>query len=56
MTCQRCNARTEVITEYYDFVDECFVREDICSKCNSVLIETFYKDSRYKSDWIDLNV
>jgi hypothetical protein len=54
MTCSRCNSSTQVVSEYYDFEDKVLVRDNLCVNCNSVLIEKFYENSRYVSDWIDL--
>lgn len=56
MKCSRCKKQTEVVSEYYDFESEVLIRDSICTWCKSVLIEKFYKDDRYVSDWIDLNV
>jgi ribosomal protein S27AE len=56
MKCSRCYSETEVVSEYYDFEDEVLTRDRYCSTCNSVLIEKFYKNNRYVSDWIDINV
>lgn len=56
MKCSRCRKETEVVSEYYDFEDEVLIRDTLCTGCNSVLIEKFYKEDRYVSDWIDLNV
>lgn len=56
MNCPRCSSQTEIINELYNFDEDYFSRDILCTFCNSVIIETFYSDSRYKSDWIDLNV
>lgn len=56
MKCSRCLAQTEVISEYYDFNEDMLVRDTVCTRCNSVLIEKFYRNDRYISDWIDLSV
>lgn len=56
MKCSRCYSDTEIVSEYYDFEDEVLVRDRYCSNCKSALIEKFYINNRYVSDWIDLNV
>lgn len=56
MRCSRCNKQTEVVSEYYDFVAMSLIRDTYCTNCKSVLIEKFYEDNRYISEWIDLNV
>jgi len=56
MKCSRCKSVTEIVSEYYDFDEEVLIRDRYCTRCNSVLIEKFFSDDRYKSDWIDLNV
>ena len=56
MSCPRCNKKTEIVSEYFDFVNECLVRDSFCSNCTSATIEKFYSDSYYRSEWIDLNV
>ena len=56
MKCHRCNSKTEVLSEYYDFNLRVLVRDTYCSNCKSVLLEKFYEDKRYISDWIDINV
>lgn len=56
MKCDRCNHITEVVSEYYDFDEKVLIRDILCTKCNSVLVEKFYSNSRYVSDWMDLNV
>jgi hypothetical protein len=55
MNCPRCNKVVEVISEYFDFSNECLVRDEYCSMCKSVVIEKFFSDSSYNSEWIDLN-
>lgn len=55
MKCSRCYSVTEVVSEYYDFEEKMLVRDTLCIMCNSVLIEKFYENSRYVSDWIDLS-
>lgn len=55
MKCPRCSGVFEIISEYYNFDEEALVRDRICTLCNSSLTETFYSDSRYKSDWIDFD-
>lgn len=56
MSCPRCNSKTEVFTEDSDPDADSWIIDYICRKCNSVIVETFYNDGRYKSDWIDLDV
>jgi len=56
MKCSRCLSQTEVVSEYYDFNEDMLVRDTVCTRCNSVLIEKFYRNDRYISDWIDLSV
>lgn len=56
MKCNRCSYPTEVVSEYYDFEEQVLIRDTLCTKCNSVLIEKFYRNSRFVSDWMDLNV
>jgi RNase P subunit RPR2 len=56
MKCPRCLYKTEVVSEYYDYNIQVLVRDTYCSNCKSVLIEKFYENKRYNSDWIDLNV
>jgi hypothetical protein len=41
--------------EYIQVSDKMFVRDVYCSNCMSVLVEKFYSDNRYSSEWIDLN-
>jgi hypothetical protein len=55
MSCPRCNSKTEVVSEYYDFDDACMVRDVVCVKCNSVEVLHFYSDGSYSSEWISLN-
>jgi transcription initiation factor TFIIIB Brf1 subunit/transcription initiation factor TFIIB len=54
MTCPRCESKTETVSEY--FSSSCFVRDILCTKCNSVTVEKFFSDNSYRSEWIDLNV
>lgn len=56
MNCPRCNCFTEIVSEYYNFDDNCLVRDSLCTKCNSVTVQKFFSDSSYRSEWIDLNV
>lgn len=56
MSCPRCNTQTEIVSEYFNYLDKCLVRDNLCTFCNSVTVESFYDDNHYKSDWIDLNV
>lgn len=56
MNCPRCDCKIEIVSEYFDFLAHCLVRDYICSKCNSAIIEKFFNDSSFKSEWIDLNV
>lgn len=55
MICPRCESKTEIVSEYYNLVKDCFIRDILCTKCNSVTIENFFGDNSYKSEWIDLN-
>lgn len=55
MSCQRCNNKTEVVSEYYDFDKSYMVRDVICTHCKSVEIIKMYADGTYSSEWIDLN-
>jgi hypothetical protein len=56
MSCPRCDATTQIVSEYYNFNEKSFVRDTICVNCNSATVEKFYEDSTYRSEWIDLNV
>lgn len=55
MICPRCESKTETVSEYYNLDIDCFVRDILCTKCNSVTVEKFFGDNSYKSEWIDLN-
>lgn len=56
MICPRCESPLEFLIEHVDIEDECLIRDFICKKCNSAMIEIFFRDGRFKTDWIDLNV
>lgn len=55
MNCPRCDNHLEIVSEYFDFSKQHLIRDSYCSKCKSVMIEKFYTDSSYVSEWIDLN-
>jgi formate dehydrogenase maturation protein FdhE len=55
MKCSRCDNTLAIIGEYYDFNEKVFIRDNLCIFCNSAVVEFFYEDSSYKSDWIDFN-
>lgn len=56
MNCPRCEEKTQIVSEYFNYNEESLVRDNMCTTCASVVIEHFYKNGNYKSDWIDLNV
>jgi hypothetical protein len=56
MNCPRCDHKLETVSEYFEFKNDCLVRDNYCSYCKSVTIQKFYADSSYSTEWIDLNV
>ena len=56
LKCPRCNHKTEIVSEYYDFKLDCLIRDSYCGNCKSVTVFKYYSDSSYSSEWIDLNV
>lgn len=56
MSCPRCNSQTQTIMEYIQATDKVYVRDIYCSNCKSVVVEKFFNDNTYSSEWIDLNV
>lgn len=55
MNCPRCQGKTEIVSEYFDFADDCLVRDSYCSRCKSAIIQKFYSDSSYSTEWVSLN-
>lgn len=42
--------------EYIQANDKVFVRDIYCSNCKSVVVEKFFSDDSFSSEWIDLDV
>ena len=57
MTCPRCAAQTQSITEYVSQEEKTlYIKERYCTQCKSSTVDFFDEQGFFKSEWIDFNV
>ena len=55
MDCPRCSGKMQPVMEYFHFEKSLYVRDILCTNCSSAVVEKFFNNEIYSSEWIDLN-